>query len=292
MRKNIILLSSLAVVLFSFTAGISDIKSSGAPIGSTGAPNENTCGKAGCHTGENGTNNINTGKGTLKISHDISELGYEPGKTYNFTVSISEVGIQRFGFSLTTLNNLNENSGTLLVSDSVRTQILKGRFAYENRDYMTYRMLGTMPYSENNGLWTFKWKAPEVAEGKIHFYVAAISANNDASDNGDMVYTYETEVNARPTAIIKSNTTLTSFRVYPSVANSFVNISADNLVNEKFSIAVIDYTGKVLKVFASEELSVIGNTAVLNLSELPDGLFNMIFTSNNYSINKSIYLMN
>ncbi len=176
-------------LLFGTVVVLVFISSSGAPIGSTGAHGELTCGKSGCHVGLNGTANINTGIGELKINSAQNISNYIPGETYEITVSLKEEGVKRFGFSLTVLDSSNQKAGEIIITDSSRTQLYKGAREFSNREYATYRMAGTNPYDAGIGLWTFKWKAPEQHIGKITFYTAGISANNDGTDKGDRVYT-------------------------------------------------------------------------------------------------------
>jgi hypothetical protein len=182
--RNII----LTLVLSVFVVVIL-ISSSGAPIGTTGAHGELTCGKVGCHTGVNQSDNINTGLGILKIEslQDISN--YKAGEIYEISVTLDEVDVERFGFSLTVLDDNFNKVGELIVIDSIRTQVFKGVRQFAGREYITYRNIGTLPYSKGKGWWTFKWKAPDVYVGKITFYAAGVSANNDGTDKGDLVYT-------------------------------------------------------------------------------------------------------
>jgi hypothetical protein len=189
MKNKFISLFFIGAMILISTSGLTDTFSSGAPVGSTGAEGELTCGKAGCHIGNNETNNINTGKGVFSITCENNIQQYIPGKTYEITVVLKEKNIERFGFSLTALDEHHRKAGTLIVSDEQRTQIFEGARQFADRTYITYRMAGTKPYKSGKGLWKFKWQAPEQPIGEITFYAAGISANNDATDKGDLVYT-------------------------------------------------------------------------------------------------------
>jgi hypothetical protein len=109
-------------------------------------------------------------------------------QTYNITVSLAEPDIERFGFSLTALNAQGQAAGTMHITDGQRTQIMMGSNQFTGRDYVTYTAMGTNPYSEGLGRWTFEWTAPENGNDPVSFYVAGVSADNDGTDKGDFVY--------------------------------------------------------------------------------------------------------
>ena len=186
MRLNFISAIGLIAAAIITLSNTYRITSAGAPIGSTGAPDEATCGKVGCHTGKD---NINTGTGNLRLQMDGFSGTYIPGKVYKITTTIEQPHINRFGFAFTALNDTKQKAGMLQTIDDSRTQLMSGSNAFEGREYLTYKPLGTNPYKTNKGQWTFLWKAPEQNEGTITFYVAAVTANNDGTDKGDEVYT-------------------------------------------------------------------------------------------------------
>ncbi|MBI3233211.1 MAG: hypothetical protein HYZ42_04105 [Bacteroidetes bacterium] len=58
----------------------------GAPVSSTGAPDERTCATSGCHD----TYTPNIGHGSMSISVEGAENGFEAGKTYDVTVRVAD----------------------------------------------------------------------------------------------------------------------------------------------------------------------------------------------------------
>lgn len=247
-KKIIILLSAITIVVTasSMSGGGGIVLSSGAPVGSTNAPGENSCGKSGCHTGVNNINNINTGIGKLSISSAQDIANYNPGKTYDITVSLEENGIDRFGFALTVLDATNNKVGSLMVTDQVRTQIFQGVLQYADREYMTYRMVGTNPYVTGKGQWTFQWKAPDKYVGNITFYAAGISANNDATDKGDLVYTTTYVSTDKTLGLSTVENSLNSFKVFPNPATNNINISLNKDVEESLLVTITGIDGKVV----------------------------------------------
>lgn len=218
------------------------VTSTGAPIGSTGAPDENTCAKAGCHTG---TNTVNTGLAQLSI--DLGDAGgeYIPGKTYSISVSLTQKQIQRFGFSLTALDENNKSIGELKVSDSGRTQLMKGVGSYTGREYVTYTAAGTAPYVKGQGKWNFNWTAPTNYAGKISFYAAAVAANNDGTDLGDSVYTKSVIINKSQASSAEENAvTKNKLKIYPNPVKTdfFVDYSLE--MPATVNIALVDESGK------------------------------------------------
>ncbi len=220
--KNTILtvfvMSALIVILLSNTMKVT---STGAPIGSTGAPGETNCARSGCHTGNN---NVNTGTGIMDISIADFNGTYIPGKTYTITVTLQQENIKRFGFSLAALNTNHKSAGQLTATDLSRTQVLKGSNQFEGREYITYKIMGTNPYTEHTGKWTFDWTAPAQQEGPVSFYLAGVSANNDGTDLGDEVYT-DSLVVPRSSTGIKNVKPEYPFTVYPNPVKEHFTVS-------------------------------------------------------------------
>jgi len=163
--------------------------SSGPPDGATGAPGEFVCTQ--CHT-EFG---LNSGPGLLTIDAPVE---YEPGMTYAIAVSVTQVGQMRWGFELTVLDGEGEQGGDLLPIDA-NTQVS----ASLGREYIKHTSAGTMPGQTDGNTFTFAWSAPESDLDALTFYAAGNAANNDASNQGDFIYTASTPV-PEPTAVARS----------------------------------------------------------------------------------------
>ncbi len=187
MKKKTHLIATIGV-LFVGTGWIIDTKSNGAPVASTNAPGELTCNRSPCHTGSP----LDSGPGDLTFHIAGAEEGYMPGETYDVTVTMAQAGIERFGFQTLALHDLDTtNAGTWTVTDELRTRISSGILQYEGRKYMTYRYAGTTPFAPSQGQWSFQWTAPETNTGPVTFYSAAVAANNDGTDQGDLAYTLQ-----------------------------------------------------------------------------------------------------
>src|SRR5688572_5140306 len=102
MRKRLYLpMIFLFPVITVFMAGSGPGRSDGAPVSSTGAPDESTCALSGCHSDFP----VNSGTAFSEINVEGSAGTYIPGKTYKITTRISDPGIIRFGFQLVALNS-------------------------------------------------------------------------------------------------------------------------------------------------------------------------------------------
>ncbi|MEO6902982.1 MAG: choice-of-anchor V domain-containing protein [Bacteroidia bacterium] len=188
--KNKIVIISLVLVGFIIIAASPKRSSSGAPVSSTGAPNETTCAKSGCHD----DNSVNSGKATLSLEVGDSIANYIPGKTYLLKIKMAEKAVTRFGFQIVALNHNNVNAGKFQLTDKARTQLISNNLELTDRQYVTYTFGGT---DGINGAseWTLNWIAPKTNVGPISFYVAGVSADDDMSDKGDYVYTIQKVLN-------------------------------------------------------------------------------------------------
>jgi hypothetical protein len=127
----------------------------------------------------------NSGDGSLSI------LGvppsYNPGSTYNITVTIEDPGQERWGFELTTLDTADCQAGVLIVTDTDSTQLSNNSGC--NPDYIMQTSLGTHTGVLDGPVsWRFDWQAPGSGTGTVTFYSAGLAANDAAGTNGDYVY--------------------------------------------------------------------------------------------------------
>ena len=155
------------------TVSMSFAYSSGPPQGRAGDPPGNSNCTA-CHS----SFGVNSGDGSLSIT-DIME--YEPGETYDLTVSLSDNGQSRWGFQAIPKDGSNATAGAIVISDGTNTQA--------NGDYINHTSAGTNAGSTTGNSWNFQWTAPSAGTGDVTFYVAGNAANNNSSTSGDYIYT-------------------------------------------------------------------------------------------------------
>lgn len=171
-----------------FCFGISGRKvkanQSGPPAQRTGAPQEQTCAIAGCHTGSA----VNSGAGTLTLT-GLPASGYTEGQQISLTVTLAQTNRQLYGFSLTALDSQGRRAGTLAVTDSSRTLLQTSVVNGNLRQYISHNFGGSAPNAAFQSSWTFRWTAPATSTGPVTFYFAGNAANGNGSESGDLIYT-------------------------------------------------------------------------------------------------------
>jgi len=160
------------------------IVSFGAPVSSTGAPDERNCAESGCHD----TYTPNSPRGAMNITIDGAENGIEAGKTYTVTVRVTDKESRRFGYQLVALHGDKTNAGTMTITDTERTQLMTNELKLQDRQYATYTYAGTEQLTQGVGEWSVQWTAPLNVDN-ITLYAATVIANDDYTDHGDYVLT-------------------------------------------------------------------------------------------------------
>src|SRR5215510_3045621 len=173
-----LLLCAAALCVYSFTTHRATAFSSGPPPSQTGAPGESTC--ASCHF----SFPLNSGPGTFTITG--LPATYSSGQEVDITITLTQSNRARYGFEVTALTDSGAQAGTLIVTDSARTQIAPPS---GGRTYIEHTSSGTAPSATNQGSWTFKWRAPATGAGRVTFYAAGNAANGNFSPDGDFIYT-------------------------------------------------------------------------------------------------------
>ena len=271
-KKILVLIIIIAPVLM--MGKLPDILSFGAPVSSSGAPDEVTCANTGCH--DNFTANTGNAHLSLSIGNNLSE--YVPGQTYPVTVTISETGINRFGFQLVAIkNNDSLNAGELIVTDTVRTQLITNLIALTDRKYITYTYAGTEPYSSGLGQWTFNWTAPLQDVGPVTLYVGAVSANNDHTDGGDHVYTSSKTLTPDLSSAIKQfDESEIVLSLFPNPVSNQLNIKFNNNPLSLVQCRLYDIQGKVIKTLFEEKVSSVTKTIDM---DVPPGIYFVKFNT-------------
>ena len=258
--NSLFLLGATAILFIAFdTVNSGDMLSTGAPPAHTGAPGEQTCARSGCHTGTV----VNSGAGVLTMVYNGDLNEYVPGETYEIRVSLDEIGITRFGFELTAISDISEEeAGSLVITDSTRMQVMQGPAPQEGRKYITYKYAGTIPVASGKGEWVFDWTAPSSDIGPVSFYVAAVSANDDATDDGDLTYTTSLQVLPGIVSSLRSEHFIRAVSVYPNPATEVIHISTDANFGQEVGVSMYTISGQLLGDFnfdgCCSELDVAG----------------------------------
>ena len=181
MKKILWLFSITLLVQIITTMSFVDVHSNNAnaPLGYTGSPNENnsrTCSSqnGGCHSGSGTTFQSDM------ISINIPDCGYIPGETYTVTLTVSSIGRNEFGFSVSPQFSGGATAGTMIASTGTQ---LNG-----SGRYLTHTAAGTIESSPNTRIWTFDWIAPQAGSGNVVFYAAFNASNNNNANTGDLIF--------------------------------------------------------------------------------------------------------
>jgi hypothetical protein len=168
----------------------------------TPAPGEVTCSQARCHGSGNGENSSggladNAGGGSVVISG----IGgtYIPGTVYHMTVTVNQLGAQRFGFNCEALDASNGNAGTLTITQA-GTWLRSG--INGTRQGVSQGHSGVSGPTAGTGTdlfnFYFDWTAPATSVGPVTFYASGVAVNfSGLNDSGDEVYS--TSLNVNPT---------------------------------------------------------------------------------------------
>jgi hypothetical protein len=143
MKRVFLLLSSISLT----AAFLSSFTSSAPRTGDTGSPgDQSNCTR--CHRGT-------AMQDSTLITTDIPKEGYEPGKKYNITFSISDSRSSKFGFQMTSEDSQNNNKGSFESTSNTTAQN-----GGTHISHVTRSTGGTGTKS-----WTVPWTAPSKGTG-------------------------------------------------------------------------------------------------------------------------------
>ena len=163
-----------------FSASNSHTNSTGAPSGFSGSisDGQNNCSSCHISTAQNLPSNTQ-----VIISSELENGDqYTLGASYYISITASSSGINKFGFQACMENTAGEKVGQLVLSETVRTQLVG------NGDYITHTAFG----AEASGIstWLFVWNAPLVPKGDLTLHTSVLFSNNNNLVSGDeVIYT-------------------------------------------------------------------------------------------------------
>ena len=214
----------------------------GAPASRTGAPGEQTCTQ--CHTGT-----ANDGSTTSSISSSLITMSeYQPGVTYNMTLSINN-GSSKNGFQVVALENAgNTNAGALIVTDATNTFSITG----SGNTYINHTGAGT-----NQNSWNFDWTAPASNIGDVTLYYAYNVTDANGGNGGDQIYLGQLNLQSagNPSSIESNREILNqSFTAAHNVSNNTIQLEFSNSSHSPLAfVKVFNIEGKCIQV---DEISV------------------------------------
>lgn len=226
-------LSTIPIVIWGYA--------SGPEPNVTGAPGDQTCIQAGCHTGT-----ANSGPGNVKIILPSGNTGtYTPGQAMQLTVQITDTTKRSYGFELTARAGTGNKTqaGTFSPSDAF-TQLAcltpdpKTFLCPANSPDIEHTQAGWMN-SVINGKsgsysYTFTWTPPSTDVGAVTLYVAAncgTGADNQLGTNVYLANMALTAAAANPnTPSVSSNGIVPLFSTATTIQpGSWISIYGNNL---------------------------------------------------------------
>ncbi len=226
LKKTLLLTAMLCVYAILINNSYVYTRSGTPPPARTGAPGQNTCASAGCHSGA-----ANAGNGSVDISFVGEE--YALGETYDMKVVVNESG-SRFGFEMVALDENGNNAGAFITSSGNGVQTSGGL------DYIGHRN------APNSNEFNFQWTAPTEDVGTISFYVAGMAANGNGSTSGDLVYTNSLDILL--TNIETFEAEKLSLKAFPNPANNQFGLEYQLPQNELMTISAYDVSGRLVEV--------------------------------------------
>jgi uncharacterized protein (TIGR03437 family) len=162
--------------------------SSGPDPRHTGAPGDQTCAQAGCHTGTA----LNGGGGSVALTSSTGAT-YAPGQQQTFTLTITDSRARVYGFQMTARLDSNSTNGQAGDFTAAGGQVV----LCDNGSVKTSRgcpasaPIQFIEHSSPSSSKTFNitWTPPASDAGTITIYAAANAANGDGNDTGDHIYT-------------------------------------------------------------------------------------------------------
>jgi hypothetical protein len=236
-------------------------RSNGAPESASGSPSDGvTCARSGCHAGTaTAQDNI--------ITSNIPAAGYIPGQTYTITVSISQAGISKFGFSISPQNSSGAVLGSLVITNTAQTQLKN-----VGHQYVTHTTAGNA--GTGSKTWSFDWIAPTAGTGAVPFYAAVNAANGNGTSSGDQIYTDVYTVEEDITTGIQPNMKDVDFSVFPNpVEGNSVQVSFNANASSTSRIRVMSLNGTVVNEINHNATSKGNQHAALSMENLAKGVY-------------------
>jgi hypothetical protein len=236
-------------------------RSNGSPESASGSPSDGvTCAKSGCHAGTaSAQDNM--------VTSNIPVSGYVPGQTYSITVSISQAGISKFGFSISPQNSSGSVLGSLVITNTAETQLKN-----VGHQYVTHTTAGNA--GTGSKTWSFDWIAPTAGTGAVPFYASVNAANGNGNTSGDQIYTDVYTVEEDITTGIQPNMNDVDFTVFPNpVEGNTAQVSFNANASSTSRIRIMSLNGSVVSEINHNATSNGNQHATLSMENLAKGVY-------------------
>jgi hypothetical protein len=264
MKKTILSFAALICVSLLTISAVGDLQSTcDSPIvgGHTGAPGSPNC--TYCHPG---TSNTGPGSASFTLGNGISQ--YQPGKTYDATVMVSQPNLSKYGFVITARDNNNSSIGDFVVLDSANTR----KFLDGKEKYFSHTPCGADASPKGSRQWNFKWTAPSFNAGPVKFYVSTLASNHDETTKGDDCYTITKTLGVN-TGVSEPTSSIADIKVFPNPFSMrttiqfnlnkghLVDVAVYNIMGQKVITVVDNYLSPGEHLFQWDAADDKGNAA-------------------------------
>lgn len=270
MKKITVLMTILAAVLV--TTRTLSMQDGG--LNMTGAPGEGDC--TGCHTGTANPDAL----GQLNITIAGNPTGYEPGKTYDVTVTNTHNGKSTFGFGFAVRRQgVAWTSAGLLIGDT--------NGVVRSSDFATHTRASIS--GANQKSWSFKWKAPETNVGTVVMYLAGVVGNGNQSNTGDKVYTVSRTFPAATTGLKETGADMMSLK--NTLVEQHLELGVNMATNGKVELRLFNMRGLLIRQLVSQEYTAGNHHWIFTRPEeaLPGMYFLQIETPDGVQVSKLVF---
>lgn len=251
--------------------------SGGAIAGVTGAPEEETCARSGCHSGT-----VNSGSATVSLKFGEDATAYTFDETYAVSISIDGAqNANKNGFEIVALDEQNNNIGEwILAGDDLRSR------TGSDREYVTQTSSGS-----SKSAWSIDWKAPSIDAGNVTFYLAYNDSNGNGGTSGDNVYTTTLSVGADGVSSTADLVSIENINAYPNPFTEILTVQLSLIEETHLTATLVNTLGQNVNQLFSKKLAAGTNTLQLNIPrDLSNGLY-FLQISNKTGDLKSIPVM-
>ena len=250
--------------------------SGGAPAGRTGSPGDGGATCTTCHTGTASPSS------TQIITSNIPASGYIAGQTYTITATVSQTGINEFGFQISPQNNSGALMGTIINTSPSQTQVL-------NSKYITHTS-GGIAGTSNSKTWSFNWVAPAAGSGDVTFYGAFNFSNNNGTGSGDIIRTNTlTTTENTTTNLVEFGQNGFSVSVYPNPIRNEATVALNSLDAGTAQYTIYNSQGQA--VSRSERLNIPSGNSTITLDQMNSmqtGIYRLVMVIGEKEIVKSL----
>ena len=240
MKKVVLLLTAIAATFIILTAGTN---TDNGKAGYTNSPGEGNCTTSGCHT----SFAVNTGGGSISISSTnmpmMPTLMYDTGVTYHMTVTVARSGNSLFGFCVEALDTTGNNAGTLVITNSAKTQIKTRIINSVVRRSVVQQLNGGA--SVGSMAFNFDWTSPSTNIGNVSFYFAGVAANGSGTSLGDYVYYSNQVVTFNIVSGISNLNSANKISVFPIPVQDHFNVNYQTKAIGTVKIKLITMQGSL-----------------------------------------------